>query len=150
MEKTILKRLIFMQEKKKKKTEKELYIWGFPCSSVCKESACKAGDLGVNPGLGRSPGEGNGNPLQYSCLENPMAEEPSWLQSMGLQESDTTQSLNHHHGKYLPIIFIFQVEVQALRTKLIKIFKYQIFHDWHQNLRHLEPFYLSYLNLISS
>ena len=45
---------------------------GFPCSSVGKESACNAGDLGSIPGLGRSPGEGNGNPLQYSCLENPM------------------------------------------------------------------------------
>ena len=37
-----------------------------------KASACNAGDLGLIPGLGRSPGEGNGNPLQYSCLENPM------------------------------------------------------------------------------
>ena len=38
----------------------------------CKESACNAGDLGLIPGLGRSPGEGNSNPLQYSCLGNPM------------------------------------------------------------------------------
>ena len=45
---------------------------GFPHSSVGKESACNAGDLGLIPGLGRSPGEGNGYPLQYSCLENPM------------------------------------------------------------------------------
>ena len=45
---------------------------GFPCSSVGKESAYNAGDLGSVPGLGRSPGEGNGNPLQYSCLENLM------------------------------------------------------------------------------
>ena len=44
----------------------------FPGSSVNKESACKAGDPGSIPGLGRSPGEGNGNPLQHSCLENPM------------------------------------------------------------------------------
>ena len=44
----------------------------FPHSTVGKESACNAGDLGSIPGLGRSPGEGNGNPLQYSCLENPM------------------------------------------------------------------------------
>ena len=46
--------------------------WGFPHSSVSKEYACNAGDLGSIPGLGRPPGEGNGNPLQYSCLENPM------------------------------------------------------------------------------
>ena len=47
-------------------------IWGFPCGSVGKESACNARDLGSIPGSGRSPGEGNGNPLQYPCLENPM------------------------------------------------------------------------------
>ena len=44
----------------------------FPHSSVGKESACNAGDMGSIPGLGRSPGEGNGYPLQYSCLENIM------------------------------------------------------------------------------
>ena len=43
---------------------------GFPSSSDSKVSACNVGDLGSIPGLGRSPGEGNGNPLQYSCLEN--------------------------------------------------------------------------------
>ena len=45
---------------------------GFPHSSVGKESACSAGDPGLIPGLGKSPGEGNGNPLQYSCQENAM------------------------------------------------------------------------------
>ena len=45
---------------------------GFPGGSEVKASACNAGDLGSIPGSGRSPGEGNGNPLQYSCLENPM------------------------------------------------------------------------------
>ena len=45
---------------------------GFSCSSVSKEPACNAGDQGSILGLGRSTGEGNGNPLQYSCLENPM------------------------------------------------------------------------------
>ena len=44
----------------------------FPGGSDGKASACSAGDLGSIPGLGRSPGEGNGNPLQYSCLENSM------------------------------------------------------------------------------
>ena len=47
-----------------------IYI-GFPGGSAGKESACNAGDLGSVPGLGRSPGGGHGNPLQYSCLENP-------------------------------------------------------------------------------
>ena len=45
---------------------------GFPSGSEGKASACNAGDPASIPGLGRSPGEGNGNPLQYSCLENPM------------------------------------------------------------------------------
>ena len=45
---------------------------GFPGGSDGKESTFNAGDLGVIPGLGRSPGEGNGYPLQYSCLENSM------------------------------------------------------------------------------
>ena len=45
---------------------------GFPGGSDGKASACNVGDLGLIPGSGRSPGEGNGNPLQHSCLENPM------------------------------------------------------------------------------
>ena len=48
-----------------------------------KESACNIGGLGSIPGSGRSPGEGNGNPLQYSCLENSMEKEPGRLQSSG-------------------------------------------------------------------
>ena len=62
--------------------------WGFPCSSVGKESACNAGDLGSIPESGISPGEGNDNLLQYSSLKNPMYEEPDGLQSMRSQESD--------------------------------------------------------------
>jgi len=53
---------------------------GFPGSSDGKEFACSVGDPGLIPGSGRSPGEGNGNPVQYSCLENPL-EEPGRLQS---------------------------------------------------------------------
>ena len=56
-------------EKKKKKTP------GNSPGSDVKESACSAKDLGLTPGLGRSAGEGNGTPLQYSCLENPMDKE---------------------------------------------------------------------------
>ena len=54
-----------------------LAVGGFPRSSVGKESACNAGDLGSIPGSGRPPGEGNGNPLQYSCLESLM-ERGAW------------------------------------------------------------------------
>ena len=57
----------------------------FPGGSDGKASVYNVEDLGSSPGLGRSPGEGNGNPRQYCCLENPMAEEPSRLQSMGSQ-----------------------------------------------------------------
>ena len=49
-----------------------LFRMGFPDGSDGKESACSAGDPGLIPGSGRSPGEGNDNPLQYSCLENSM------------------------------------------------------------------------------
>ena len=54
----------------------------FPAGSGGKASAYNVGDKGSIPGFGRSPGEGNGNPLQYSCLENPMVGEPGRLQSM--------------------------------------------------------------------
>ena len=47
------------------------YIYSFPCGSDGKASACNAGDPASIPGSGISPGVGNGNPLQYSCLENP-------------------------------------------------------------------------------
>ena len=57
---------------------------GFPHSSVGKESDCNAGDPGSIPGLGRYPGEGNGNPLQYSCLENPMDREAWWATVNGI------------------------------------------------------------------
>ena len=57
---------------------------GFPGGIDGKESACDAGDLCSIPGSGRCPREGNGNPLQYSCLGN-LTEEPDGLQSTGLQ-----------------------------------------------------------------
>ena len=63
-------------------------IWFYidvPGGSDGKVSASNVGDQGSIPGSGRSPGEGNGNPLQHSCLENPMTEEPDRLQSMGSQ-----------------------------------------------------------------
>ena len=57
---------------------------GFPGSSDGKESACNAVDLGLIPGWGRSPAEGNGNPLQYSCLGNPMNREAWWATVCGI------------------------------------------------------------------
>ena len=61
-------------------------LLGFPCSSAGKESSCNVGDLGSIPGLGRSPGEGNGYPLQYSGLENSIDYSP-W----GRKELDTSE-----------------------------------------------------------
>ena len=68
---------------------------GFLGGSDGKKSACKVGDLGSIPGLGRSPG-GNGNPLQYSCLENPMDRSLAGYSPWGCNESDSTERLNHH------------------------------------------------------
>ena len=66
---------------------------GFPGGTDGKESACNAGDPGLSPRLGKSPGEGNGNPLQYSCLENSM-DRGAWRATVhGLSESDMTEQL---------------------------------------------------------
>ena len=70
---------------------------GFPHSSVGKESACNAEDPGLISGSGRLPGEENGNPPQYLAWRIPWTEGTGRLQSMGLQESDMIDPLNHHH-----------------------------------------------------
>ena len=76
-----------------------LYIIGFPGSSDGKESACNAGDkgdVGSIPGLGRSPGEEDGNTLQYPCLEN-LVDRGAWGAIVHeVTESVTTEQLNHH------------------------------------------------------
>ena len=71
--------------------------WGFPYSSISKESVYNAGDPGSTPGLGRSPGGGNSNPLQYSCLENP-TDRGAWQATVhGVIRVRHTLWLNHHH-----------------------------------------------------
>ena len=62
---------------------------GFPCGSAGKEPACNAGDPDLIPGLGRSPGEGHGNLLQYSCLENSMDRGAWWAIVLGVPKSQT-------------------------------------------------------------
>ena len=69
------------------------YNWlNFLYSSVVKESACSAGDLGSIPELGRSPGEGNGNPFQYSCLDHPMDRGAWWATVCAVAKSWTQLS----------------------------------------------------------
>ena len=75
---------------------------GFLGGSDSKESICNMGDLGLIPGLGKSPGGGHGNPLQYSCLENPhgqrsLAGYSPWC----CKESDMTERLCTNHGTFL-------------------------------------------------
>ena len=72
-----------------------------PGGSEDKASACNAGDLGSIPGLGRSPGEGIGNPLQYSCLENPMDRGAWWATVHGVAKSRTWLS-NFTHITHTP------------------------------------------------
>ena len=90
---------------------------GFPGGSMVRNPAASAGDAGSIPGSGRSPEEGNGNPLQYSCLENPMDQkqtnkqtEPGGLQSMGHKESDITE----HTHRYAQRAESFALSLEAV------------------------------------
>ena len=74
----------------------------FPGGSDGKESACNAGDLGLIPGLRRSPGEGHGNPPQYSCLESPNGQRSlAGYSPWGHKELDTTERLSTHLQIYI-------------------------------------------------
>ena len=66
--------------------------WDFPLAQMVKKSACSAGDLGSIPRSGRFPGEGNGSPLQCSCLENSRQDRGAlWATDHGVAESDMTE-----------------------------------------------------------
>ena len=72
-------------------------LYGFPWWLSGKELPCNTRDSDLIPGLGRSPGGGHGNPLQYSCLENPMDRGAWWAKSIeGCKESDMTERLSMH------------------------------------------------------
>ena len=87
---------------------KKTYL--FPGGSDGKESAFSVGDLGLIPGLGRSLGEGNGNPLQYSCLENPM-DGGAWRATVhGVAKSRTRRATSLSSP---PPFFLTFLEVQA-------------------------------------
>ena len=98
---------------------------GFPGNSDGKESACSAGDLGFIHQLGRSPGEGNGYPLQYSCLENPM-NRGTWQATVrGCKESDTTEWLT----LVLPVVN--NSKIIKNRSDMIVIYMLCIYHGIH-------------------
>ena len=71
---------------------------GFPGGSNGKESACNAGDLGLISGSGRSPGEGKGYALQYSCLESSMDRKACWATVCGVTRVRMTERLTHEGG----------------------------------------------------
>ena len=107
---------------------KTMGIVDCPSGSDGKETACNVGDLGFIPGLGRSPGEGHGNPLQYSCLENsPWTEEPGRLQFMG------SQTVRHDWvTKHLEIVKR-SVVCRDLRRERDEKVKYIDFLGWWNN-----------------
>ena len=88
---------------------------GFPGGSEVKASTCNVGDLGLIPGLGRSPGEGNGNPLQYSCLENPMDGGAWWATILGVAKSRTRLSKPLHSlGSNTVTLCLHGVDLQKI------------------------------------
>ena len=84
---TINRQAILLIKKKNLCVKNDFSFHHFPGGSEVKASACNEGDLGSIPGLGRSPGEGNGYPLQYSCLENPMDRGAWWATVHGVAKS---------------------------------------------------------------
>ena len=91
-------------------------IWkqGLPGGSVSKESTCNAGDPGSIPGSGRSPGEGNGNPLQYSCLENPMDRGAWWATWL----SDWTIIIAMEKHRWTGEIHAYNISINSLQRSL--------------------------------
>ena len=107
----------------------ECKTWSrLPCGSDSEESACNVGDLGSIPGPGRSPGEGNGYPLQYSGLGNPIERE-AWRTtiSRGRKESDTIEWLTHTQNMKLRVM---GYESWKVRTPCYFQMAFRIFKDY--------------------
>ena len=93
-----------------------MYLEGFPGGSDGKESACNAGDFGSIHGLGRSAGEENGNPLQYSCLENSLDRGAWWATVHGVAKN-RTQLSNFHIWK-LSVHMLLKASLQDFEHNL--------------------------------
>ena len=93
------------------------HVWGFPHSSVGKESAYNARDLGLIPGSGRSPGEGNSYPFQYTSLEKPMDRGAWQLLPMGSQEWTQLSDQTTNIGIYKDITSKYSVNKKIVMYK---------------------------------
>ena len=102
---------------------------GFPGGSDSKESTCSVGDLGSTPGLGRSPGGGHGNPLQYSCLKNPHGQRSLAGVVHGISESNTmTEWLSMHtHTQWVDIFGLLRF---LLYHKVCLSFEVLVYRLW--------------------
>ena len=99
-------------------------VLGFPGGSEDKASACNAGDQGLISGLGRFPGEGNGNPLQYSCLENPMDRGGWWASVHGVAKSgprlsDLTSLASVWPSQMSPVLPVYTRQSQSPQRNCI-------------------------------
>ena len=100
---------------------------GFPHNSVGKESLCNAGGLGSIAGSGRCPEEGNGNPLQYSCMGNPMGRVAMGATVYGVsKESDLAQQLNKNNNNHTT----YMIDCDKLKVNTITIKKLTHQNEW--------------------
>ena len=93
-------------------------LMAFPGGSDSKESARKAGDLGLISGSGRAPGGGNGNPFQWSCLESPMDRRAWWATVYGVTESEMTEQLHTHTHTHTHVLILIVISFYAHESGL--------------------------------
>ena len=119
-------------------------VWASQVALVVKNSPANAGgtrDVGLIPGLGRSPGGGNGNPLQNSCLENPMNRGAWWAAVQGgHKESDTTKTTYHTHMQKVQWFILWSSVYKSERSRLGKV--KSIFRSNHHAI------YLKYIQIL--